>query len=420
MTINRKGCPSDSGTVRALVEQVSQLQEDINEINNEIDGLDSAKVSKVDLAASVETDSLTAGTASIGSVTLNSTGLVSPQGSITTFTSENGDFTQLNADGAVTHELETTALQVTGIGEITDIKADTIEASASIKVKPNGQENSTTTIEWYNDSNATKRGRITTDVVNATDRVITNTVNTNNATIKDADIEKLDVSQTLNVEDLNITGSITGLNNVDIDANSVVTPSLISDLISAGSIILSEENHLVPTPSLDNNDHYTVVLPKFTGVAVLEWKDFNGTGGNTVWTATVIGDGKDYEIHWGCALDEVNVTKVYQYDGRLYIRENANGQLYYGYYTTEQVSGPDILYNFTALDFIVDEYYKHDCTTPSGQISFGAFYVPRLIIKTNFFENIVTDELTVTSESINWNGTDVKVCDNFTTDWVKD
>lgn len=464
MTINRKNYDGDSRTVRALVEQVSQIQTDINTLDSQVEGLDNAKVSKTDLEASVTTESLTAGAANISTTTINQTGIATPNGSITVLKSDDADISQLNADDAVTGNLRTEGLQVTGVETVTNLEAQRINTSESIKLTPEGAP-SATTLDWYRNEANLIKGRVNTSEINATDRVATNTVVADKVMAVEETVNELDVNQTLNVNDINITGRITGLNDVDINARSITTPLIKADLINAGNIVTSDVNHLTPSPSLDNNDHYTVVLPSFTGVMVLNWTD---NADNTIWSATVIGNGKDYEIHWGTVGNTLTVTKLYQYDGRLYIRERANGGLYYSYHATKKLDAPNIWYNYTALDNVVDELYQHVCTGLSGQISFGEFYAPSFVIGDSTFENLTvrqtltvegdsnlkqtnatgldvsttetvidpdTEEeievkhehfkadengITVGFESINWNGNDVKVCDNFTTDWIKD
>jgi hypothetical protein len=459
MTINRKNYDGDSRTVRALMEQVSQIQTDINTLDSQVEGLDNAKVNKSNLEASVTTERLTAGTANIATTTINRTGIATPNGSITVLKSDDADIGQLNADDAVTGNLRTEGLQVTGSETVTNLEAQRINASESIKLTPEGAP-SATTLDWYRNEANLIKGRINTSEINATDRVATNTVVADKVMAVEETVNKLDVNQTLNVNDINITGQITGLNDVDINARSITTPLIKADLINAGDIITSDVNHLTPSPSLDNNDHYTVVLPSFTGIMVLNWTD---NADNTIWSATVIGNGTDYEIHWGTAGNTLTVTKLYQYDGRLYIRERANGGLYYSYHATKELDAPNIWYNYTALDNVVGETDQHICTGLSGQISFGDFYTPRftfedLLVKGNLtvlgdsnlkqtnatgldvsttetvidpeteeetevkHEHFKADEngITVGFESIKWNGTDVKVCDDFDTDWVKD
>lgn len=406
MTINRKPCGDESRVVKALVEQVSQIQEDISELGNEIDGLDQSKVSKVDLGASVTTESLTAGSANIGKTTITDEKLSSNKVSANDLYSPNADFEYEHANNGYIEDLTTDALTVNGDETVVNLNAQRVTVADSLTAPD-------ITAEDLSATNVTASGRVSAD------NVATQTVNADWSNVV---VEN--VSQELNVKDLHITGEITGLNNVDINAKSIVTPTLDADSITTGSIVTSEVNHLIPSPYLDNNDHYTIVLPVFTGVMVLKWADENG---NEVWSATVIGNGSDYSIHWGTKADSITVTKLYQYKKHLYIRENANGSLYYSYHTTDKIEEPNILYNYTELNSIITEAYKYDATTMSGTFNFGSFYAPSFTVQTgtSSLDDVEINKLRVNSQLdivpaiITWADKSVKVCSNFTTDWIK-
>ena len=131
---------------------------------------------------------------------------------------------------------------------------------------------------------------------------------------------------------------------------------------------------------------------------VLKWDD---DGGNEVWSAIVIGNGKDYEIHWSTVGQTLTVTKLYQYEGRLYIRENANGSLYYSYHTDDELGEIAVMYNYTALDDVVDVDHMLVCTVLSGQISFGTVYAPSFTTggQSIFDDVLVNGTLTVLGDS---------------------
>ena len=452
MTINRKNCGDDSRTVRILVEQVSQVQEDVGVLQNQVNELDNAKVNKTDLAngvTKVTTNQLDAGQAQIAQTHIDATGITTNSVSTGTLTATTATFNRLVTapEGNIT-SLETQGLEVTSTATVNNLNAQ----RANVAVKLTTPEVDTTSI---NTATVTASGQVQGNVLKALNEVDTPELKTVDA----------DVTGTLDVKDLNITGSITGLNNVDVDARSITTPEINAGAITTGAIVTSGINHLVPSPHLDNNDHYTIILPSFTDTVVLKWAD---DGGNEVWSATVIGNGKDYEIHWGTVGQTLTVTKLYQYEGRLYIRENANGSLYYSYHTDDELGEITIMYNYTALDSVIDVEHMLVCTRLSGQISFGDFYAPSFTIETGIFEDLLvrgnltvlgdsnlkqtnatgldvsttetvidpeTEEetevkhehfkadengITVGFESIKWNGNDVKVCDDFTTDWIKD
>lgn len=406
MTINRKPCGDESRVVKALVEQVSQIQEDISELGNEIDGLDRSKVSTVDLGASVTTEVLTAGSANIGGTTITDKQLAANKASVNDLYSPNADFEYEHANNGYIEDLTTDALTVKGDETVVNLNAQRISVADSLTVPDITTEKVTAT-------NVTASGRVSAN------NVATQTVNADQSNVV---VEN--VSQELNVKDLHITGEITGLNNVDINAKSIVTPVLDAEFITTGGIVTSDVNHLIPSPSLDNNDHYTIVLPIFTGVMVLKWVDSKG---NELWSATVIGNGLNYSIHWGTKADSITVTKLYQYNKHLYIRENANGSLYYSYHATEEIEEPSILYNYTELDSIITEAYKYDATTMSGTFNFGSFYAPSFTVQTgtSTLDDVeinklrVNGQLDIVPPTISWAGKSVKVCSNFTTDWIR-
>lgn len=406
MTINRKPCGDESRVVKALVEQVSQIQEDISELGNEIDGLDQSKVSKVDLETSVTTEALTAGSANIGGTTITDEQLAANKASADDLYSPKADFEYEHANNGYIEDLKTDALTVIGNETVVNLNAQRVTVADSLNVPDITTEEVTAT-------NVTASGRVSAN------NVATQTVNADRSNVK---VEN--VSQKLNVKDIHITGKITGLNNVDINAKSIVTSVLDADSITTGGIVTSDVNHLIPSPNLDNNDHYTIVLPVFTGTMVLKWADENG---NEVWSATVTGNGSDYSIHWGTKADGITVTKIYQYRKHLYIRENANGSLYYSYHTTDKIEEPSILYNYTELDSIITKAYKYNATTMSGTFNFGSFYAPSFTVQTgtSSLNDVeinklrVNGQLDIVPPTIYWANKSVKVCSNFTTDWIK-
>ena len=406
MTINRKPCGDESRVVKALVDQVSQIQEDISELGNEIDGLDQSKVSKVDLANSVTTGSLTADSANIGSTTITNEQLSTNKAIANDLYSPKADFEYEHANEGYIEALTTDALTVNGDETVVNLNAQSISVAGLLTVPD-------LTTKEVSATNVTASGRVSAN------NVATQTVNADQTNVA---VEN--VSQELNVRDIHITGEITGLNNVDINAKSIDTPVLDADSITTGGIVTSDINHLIPLPSLDNNDHYTIVLPVFTGTMVLKWADDYG---NEVWSATVIGNGSDYSIHWGTKADNITVTKLYQYGKHLYIRENANGSLYYSYHTTEEVEAPSVLYNYTELDSVLTEAYKYDATVLSGTYTFGSFYAPSMAqagssnlddVEINKLR--INGQLEIAPTTITWADKYVKVCDNFTTDWIRE
>lgn len=416
MTISRNNGGADSRVVKALVEQVSQIQEDLYDINANIASLDQTKADTNSLALNVATQNLVAANATIGgSTTINTIGLYSPNMDASSLHSQNADFNYVHSNVGYIESLSTDGLEVNGVVNTFDLNSRRLNVAETIIVPEIGTES------------------IGTDSLVASGSVSALSVDADSADFDGVNTKTLNVSQTLNVVDLNITGSISGLNNVDVEANSINTPTIDAGTLEVGAIYTtktSDDYHLVPTPHLDNNDHYTIMLPKFTGTVVLKWVDDHA---NEVWSATVIGDGTDYEIHWGTVGTQLVVQRIYQHEGHIYIRHNSNGSLYYSYHTTDKLGEITVWYNYTALDGIIWEDYTHDCVTLSGVVSFGNFYAPSFATSgTSIFDDVVINnsltvtgatslnELSIANESITWNNNTVKVCNSFNTDWIKD
>lgn len=409
MTINQRNCGSDSRMVKALLEQVSGLQEDVAVLDSQIDDLSGTKANKADIAEEVTTKKLTADTATVG------------EGTVSRLHSSEVDTNSLHATETLTNRLE-----VNGSADIASLSADASTVKDLVATNLNAARmKATEKIEVGEgvqadvvlDRDTIKAPNVVANKVVAKVSEVTNVKSENTVT------DNLEVTGKTTVKDLDITGEITGLNNVDINAQSIDTPVLDADSITTGGIVTSDVNHLIPSPHLDNNDHYTIVLPTFTGTMVLKWAD---KGGNEVWSATVIGNGSDYSIHWGTKAESLTVTKLYQYRKHLYIRENANGSLYYSYHTTEEIEAPSVLYNYTGLGSVLTENYQYDATVLSGTYAFGKFYAPSMV-QTGLFnlDDVeinklkVAFQLEITPPIITWADQDVKVCDSFTTDWIR-
>lgn len=420
MTINQRNCSGDSRMVKALIEQVSGLQEDVAFLDNQIDDLGGTKANKADIAEEVATKKLRADTATVG------------EGTVNRLHSSEVDTNSLHATETVTNHLE-----VNGSADIANLKAEratitdagTVNLTATrvvalekIEVKEPGEG---VQVNVVLDRDTIKAPNVVADKVVAKVGEVTNVKSQNTST------DNLEVTGKTTVKDLDITGQITGLNNVDIDAKSIVTPIIEADEVVAGSIYTSMDNKLHPTPGLDNNDYYIITLPTFTGNIVLDWVDGSG---NTIWSGTATGNGEDYGFTWSTvSKDAIVVTDLYQYDKHLYIKTNVNGDLAYSYHTTEKLGEIGIGFNGVAgwtnpesLDDLTDEKYKHRCTVLDGTVIFGSSYLPGFIIdlENPTFESIevkklrVTDSLEINPTTIKWDDVDVKVCNDFTTDWI--
>ena len=384
MTINQRNCGSDSRMVKALLEQVSGLQEDVAVLDSQIDDLSGTKVNKADIAVSVSTGSLSADTATIG------------EGTVNRLHSSEVDTNGLHATETITNRLE-----VNGSADIANLSADALTAKDLVATNLNAAR-----------IKATEKIEVGSGVAINGDTVKAPNIEAGNVKASQAELSsvrsestttgKLDVSGKTTVRDLDITGQITGLNNVDIDAKSIVTPIIEADEVVAGSIYTSMDNRLHPTPGLDNNDYYIIALPPFTGNMMLNWVDGEG---NTVWSATVTGNGEDYGFTWSTASrDSIKVAKLYQYNRRLYIKTTVNGDLEYSYHATEKLGEIGIGFNGVAgwtnpksLDDLADVNNIHECTTMEGTVIFGLSYLPGF---TTFVDRYEIDELLIDGENI--------------------
>ena len=370
--------------VKALLEQVSGLQEDVAVLDSQIDDLGGTKANKADIAVSVSTKKLTADTATVG------------EGTVNRLHSSEVDTNGLHATETITNRLE-----VNGSADIASLSADALTAKDLGTTNLNASR-----------IKAVEKIEVGEGVAISGDTVKAPMVEASKAKASQAELSsvksentvtgKLDVSGKTTVRDLDITGEITGLNNVDIDAKSIVTPIIEANEVVAGSIYTSIDNRLHPTPGLDNNDYYIITLPPFTGNMVLGWVDRDG---NTVWSASVTGNGEDYGFTWSTASgDSIKVAKLYQYNRRLYIKTTVNGDLEYSYHATEKLGEIGIGFNGVAgwtnpesLDDLADVNNIHECTTMDGTVTFGLSYLPGF---TTFVDRYEIDELLIDGENI--------------------
>ena len=377
--------------VKALIEQVSGLQEDVAFLDSQIDDLGGTKANKADIAEEVATKKLRADTATVG------------EGTVNRLHSSEVDTNSLHATETITNRLE-----VNGSADIANLKAEratitdagTVNLTATrvvalekIEVKEPGEGVQANVVL---DRDTIKAPNVVADKVVAKVGEVTSVKSQNTST------DSLEVTGKTTVKDLDITGQITGLNNVDIDAKSIVTPIIEADEVVAGNIHTSMDNKLHPTPGLDNNDYYIITLPTFTGNMVLNWVDGSG---NTIWSATATGNGEDYGFTWSTvSKDAIVVTDLYQYDKHLYIKTNVNGDLAYSYHTTEKLGEIGIGFNGVAgwtnpesLDDLTDGNHRHECTTMDGTVIFGLSYLPGF---TTFVDRYEIGELLIDGENI--------------------
>lgn len=358
-------------TINTMMEQISDLQEDVSEIQNEIDGL----------GQSISTVSVDADNAQIDR--LNTTNLSSTEATVNTLTASvvvntaemSASTSHLgNADaGKVDTEIleaDTASIDVGTVTALESVDADITRANIDSLSASNAEVNTLET------NGITNTGDYTGKDISAENVTASNTVNT----------KDLNVTDTVNIKDLNISGHVSGVADItlsELETNELkATDSEIKTIKNEG-IYTDNSNPLTPTPSLSSDsDRYTIELPTFDGTLVLTWKD-----GNTVrWTATVIGNGVDYGITFGCTEDQTYITELFQWNKKLYIRHRANGQLVYSYNAEKkiEINTTDIYYNMVgwanpkSLEELTEEDNYYQVVRASGTVWFGKTVIPRL------------------------------------------
>ena len=358
--------------INTMLEQISNLQTDVATLQNEVDGFDQ----------SVDTVNIEATQAAIDAI--NATNISSTNATINNITaSGNVDIANLDANTA---DIDTATIgtETVGTSNITDATI----ATANI-----------TDLDTVNGAvQHLSAGNIEADSVDADTITTEGITNSGDYTGKDATLSG-DLSVSGSVE----TGSLRVHGDIDVNGQILTAQEIIgardllvvnlqaddSNLVRAevGKLGVNEEylrevNALVPSPSLvSDSDRYTIELPRFTGVMKLVWMD-----SAYQWTATVIGNGRDYCVTWSSyAPNEMYITQLFQWAGHLYIRHRANGKLYYSYSAEREITQSiNIYYNMGAwpypksLEILCDEHHKVDVTRPDGTVWFGAIKLPML------------------------------------------
>ena len=357
--------------INTLVEQISDLQTDVATLQSDVEGLEQ----------SVDTVNIEATEAQINRI--NATNISSTNATINTITASNKvDTAKLDANtaeidratiGTETVSSSTITDATIATANITDLdavngtvqhlSAGTVNANAvdtgSLHVSDNITTNGTYNGKDVNVVNVTASNHVTTPVLNITD--------------------------TANIKDLNISGQINGVSTLqasEIDTDEIeASDGKIVELANTGTFLNSEQTPLTPTPRLNNTDTYTIELPTFTGSMILIWKD----GEFIKWKAYVNGSGGNYTINWTTPEDTIYVQKLFQWNNHLYIRHNANGQLFYSYNTDHELSTAiNIYYNMQgwpypqSLEELCDEHHEIDIIRPDQTVQFGAVNIPML------------------------------------------
>lgn len=351
--------------IDTFIEQISALQTDVGNLQIADDNLSQAlatKANTADINTAVNTGTLGAQTGNIKTLKVQGTGSSATIQNATIGTASIGteSVTQSN---------------ITNL-EVMDVDAGTVRTG-------------TLTVE----NDATISGNVAVQDVSAKD-ITSASVNTLNLTTAEADINKLEarnaeITGKLEVNDLEVSGSFTGVSN--IESESVNTEDITADTAEIETLdvenirswitqVMNQDQILnPPTPALGNNDTYTIELPRFTGVFLLSWED-----ADVVWSATVFGNGKSYGISWGSRTDVNYITDLFQYNGKLYIRVNSNGKLKYAYSTTKELDQIVIYRNMVgwtsdkSLEELCDELSHIQNFYPSGTVWLGHVTIPRL------------------------------------------
>ena len=356
--------------INTLVEQISDLQTDVATLQGDVEGLEQ----------SVDTVNIEATEAQINRI--NATNISSTNATINTITASNKvDTANLDANQA---EVDTATIGTETVSSSTITDATITTANITDLDAVNGAvqhlsagmvtANVVGADNLYISGNITNNGIYDGKYVNVVNVTAANHVTT----------PVLNVIDTANIRDLNISGHITGVS--DIVADSIIIEETKSEVAQIDEIenriTYTDTLHpITPSPSLDNNDTYTIELPQFTGTFILRWFYDNAER----WSATVIGSGKNYAITFASHYEDVGyVLKLFQWDNKLYIRHNANGVLYYSCNTDKKPDDINIYYNMVgwanpkSLEELCDETHEIDIIRPSGTVMLGAVTVPML------------------------------------------
>ena len=356
-----------------FVEQISALQNDVSILQNNIRALDTRvgqQLSEEEFThwqenasvAGFDADNITAKTAAIETITSKNirVPLISDpehpeiRNKFSADVAEIQDLTaiQANIPTLITDDV-TVQGDITSDGDITAKKADLDELEADL---------------------AKVNGTLEAELVQA------------DVEAKDVKAETVEISEKLEVEDIEVKGSVTGVS--DITADSITANEAKATLVNTENIrdwvsqVMNREKALLPTPQLEPHDRYTIKLPKFTGTYLLSWEN----GSHIIWSATVIGNGMSYSIAWGSTTDVNHITDFFQYAGNLYIRISSNGRLKYAYSSTEELDEPMVYFNMDgwtsdkSLEELCNDRTHYINGYPSGTLNFGTVIIPRLEI----------------------------------------
>lgn len=358
--------------INTMLEQISNLQTDVATLQNEVDGFDQ----------SVDTVNIEATQAAIDAI--NATNISSTNATINNITaSGNVDIANLDANTA---DIDTATIgtETVGTSTITDATIATAKITdldtvtgAVQHLSAGNIEADSVDVDTITTEGITNSGNYTgMDATLIGDLTVNGAAKTGGLHVHgdlNVDGQVLTAQEIIGARELNVA-------NFHADDSSLVRAEI--DKLGVNEEYLREVNALVPSPSLvSDSDRYTIELPRFTGVMKLVWMD-----GAYQWTATVIGNGRDYCVTWSSyAPNEMYITQLFQWASRLYIRHKANGKLYYSYSAEREITQSiNIYYNMGAwpypksLEELCDEHHKVDVTRPAGTVWFGAVKMPML------------------------------------------
>ena len=378
MKINQNSNQSrqTSSIVNELEDQINALQQDTAALATNLNSLENT----------VENDSVSKSDTNPQNIPR----LMSPNATLTHVSSQRIDAAAAEVTDLSVPNTATIGTETVGNSTITDLSAQRVQVTESLASPNLTVNNDITAGGKIESSTKVKAPRVETNYVDTND-VQTGTLHSSTANIDVITADNVTANNKITTKDLEVTGAITGISTVSLDSLTATTVSADNsdfDKIVYKDRFMDNTRRLHPTPDLSDTDRYTIELPSFTGTCYLVWKDEF-----VKWNAVVIGNGVNYDITWGCPnTEDVLVTNLFQYNGKLYIRTCANGDLLYAYDTTEELASPTIYFNMTgwtnpkSLEELCTQEYKFNCLRSSGWFGFGVHTYPLL-------ENPNDDEL---------------------------
>ena len=363
--------------INTLVKQVSDLQIDTSRIENDLNDLESAVNTHItfnrDGDGRTEVNNLASNDISVSKAAIQ-------EANISHLTSANGSIANLTSTSGVIKNLQSTHIDADD-ANITHLDVESQAHLQDTDVAKSLTVHGLTTTEDIHAKNIESISLHTTDVETTALNAVSGTIPTLNS-------QNITASNKVTTKDLEITGEITGVSDMemhDLVANDIKANSADIDKITWIEQILDKTHVIDPSPELSNVDRYTIQLPKFSGWYIITCL---GPDNTIKWAATIRGNGYDYSISWSCADTTESIKNLYQYKGQLYIRHSANGTIAFAYSADRDLPDPTIYFNMDGwvldldLPDLCDERHKYDVISLNGTIFFGLFVAPGLQIDT--------------------------------------